>query len=102
MVRCISAIYCELATNSVSSKNFSASPGISFPSSMSGSPRAESNLWSPQPRIYSLQDIHSDVPYQVGGHIEFSGPYHQMVEVVQVHRDSTKLKDIEPTLQRFR
>ncbi|XP_021738546.1 uncharacterized protein LOC110705034 [Chenopodium quinoa] len=101
MIRCISAIYCKLAGNSVISNNFS-SPAVSIPSSISGSPQThESNLWSPL-RIKSFQDLHSDAPYQAGGHFEFSGPYCQMVEVLQIHRDSTKFRDIEPMLHKYR
>ncbi|KNA16634.1 hypothetical protein SOVF_087360 [Spinacia oleracea] len=90
MVRCISAIYCKLAANSVISNNFS-SPVVSIPSSISGSPLAESNLWSPL-RISSFQDLQ----------FEFSGPYCQMVEVLQIHRESTEFRNIEPMLQNFR
>lgn len=102
MVRCISAIYCKLTANSTISKsNTFSSPVVSIPSSISGSPQVESNLWSPL-RFKSFQDLPSDAPYQAGGHFEFSGPYSEMVEVLQIHRDSDKLRDIEPILQKFR
>ncbi|KAL2927511.1 DNA-directed RNA polymerase subunit beta [Bienertia sinuspersici] len=101
MIRCISAIYCELGAKSVISNNIS-SPAFSFPSSMSGSPHTELNLWSPQSRINSSQDLHSVVNYQARGHFEFSEPYCQMIEILQIHKESTKLRDIDPLLQKFR
>ncbi|CAO2815105.1 unnamed protein product [Amaranthus hypochondriacus] len=92
MIKCITSIYYELAPNSVITNNF-PSPTVSFPSYISGSPHTESNLWSPQSKIInSLQDLHSD----------FSGPYCQMVEVLQIHRDKTKLRDIDPIIEKFR
>ncbi|XP_074285829.1 uncharacterized protein LOC141611232 [Silene latifolia] len=98
MIRCISTIYCKLAANT-KTRNIFSSPVVSSISLMSCSTSAEFHLWSPL-KMNSSLDLNSDVSVY-GSCQEFSGPYTEMIEVLHICRDSAKMKEINPTLQKF-
>lgn len=103
MVKCISAIYCQLSETSVIRSPDFSSPEVSFESSMGGLVgHGESNLWSPPPRINASFDLDSDVTFHSVGYEEFSGLHSQTVEILKICRESDKLREIEPSLQKFR
>ncbi|KAL6347930.1 hypothetical protein AAG906_037659 [Vitis piasezkii] len=102
MIKCISAIYCRLADPPLSNNDYPSSP-ISSPLSMNEfSPRGQCDMWSPQCRKNSSFNSVLDNPFHIEESKEFSGPYCTMVEVKWICRDSQKLRDIEPMLQKFR
>ncbi|KAK9667415.1 hypothetical protein RND81_14G254600 [Saponaria officinalis] len=99
MIRCISTIYCKLAASS-KTRNAASSPVVSSISLMSCSKSTEFHLWTPQSKMNSPLDLYSDVSLQ-GGCEEFSGPYSEIVEVLQICRDSEKMREIDPMLRKF-
>ncbi|KAL9231619.1 hypothetical protein vseg_006821 [Gypsophila vaccaria] len=99
MIRCISTIYCKLAANS-KTRTAVSSPVVSSISLLSCSTSTEFHLWTPQAKMNSSLDRYSDVSLQ-GGCEELRGPYSEIVEVLQILRDSEKLREIDPMLQKF-
>ncbi|KAF5745643.1 hypothetical protein HS088_TW07G01235 [Tripterygium wilfordii] len=102
MIRCISAIYCELADPPLINPNYSSSP-ISYSSSVNGSPaQGQGNMWSPQSRKFSTFKSNFDNPFHIRESNEFNGPYCMMAKVERICRDSQKLRDVEHKLRKFR
>ncbi|KAF5727225.1 hypothetical protein HS088_TW22G00914 [Tripterygium wilfordii] len=101
MIKCISAIYCELADPPLINSDYS-SP-ISYSSSVNGSPaQGQGNMWSPQSRKFSSFNSKFDNPFHIRESNEFSGPYCMMAKVERICRDGQKLRDVEDKLQKFR
>ncbi|KAK3023002.1 hypothetical protein RJ639_044996 [Escallonia herrerae] len=102
MIKCISAIYCQLADPPVFNHGFASSP-ISFSSSTSGSPsRSQYDIGSPRCGDYSSSNSWLNHPFHTEGSNEFSGSYSTMVEVQGIFRDDSKLKGVEDRIQDFR
>ncbi|XP_027355352.1 uncharacterized protein LOC113865166 [Abrus precatorius] len=102
MIKCISAIYCELAeTPSLGHKN--ASSPISFSSSgYDLSSQSQSSKLGSQWKKHSSINLNSSNPLHVRGFKEFNGPYCSMIRIHQLCTDNQKLKEIEYMLRRFR
>ncbi|KAK3021780.1 hypothetical protein RJ639_045102 [Escallonia herrerae] len=102
MIKCISAIYCQLADPPVFNYGFASSP-ISFSSSPSGSPsQSQYDIGSPRCGDYSSSNSWLNHPFHTEGSNEFSGSYSTMVEVQGICRDDSKLKGVEDRIQDFR
>ncbi|KAK2978357.1 hypothetical protein RJ640_016459 [Escallonia rubra] len=102
MIKCISAIYCQLADPPVFNHGFASSP-ISFSSSTSGSPsQSQYDIGSPRCGDYSSSNSWLNHPFHTEGSNEFSGSYSTMVEVQGICRDDSKLKGVEDRIQDFR
>ncbi|GAV67121.1 DUF547 domain-containing protein/Lzipper-MIP1 domain-containing protein [Cephalotus follicularis] len=102
MIKCISAIYCELADPPLISHDYPSSP-LSYSSSMDAfSSKGQDDMCSPQRGKFSSFNSHFDNPFHIGASMEFSGPYCTMAKVQWICRDSQKLKDIEHKLQKYR
>ncbi|KAK7312364.1 hypothetical protein VNO77_36162 [Canavalia gladiata] len=102
MIKCISAIYCELTdTPSLGHKN--ASSPISFSSSGSElSSQNQGSKWGSQWKKHSSFNLNSGNPFHIRGTKEFSEPYCSMIRIQQLCTDNQKLKEIEYMLRRFR
>ncbi|KAL1324104.1 uncharacterized protein LOC107628929 isoform X1 [Arachis ipaensis] len=102
MIKCISAIYCELSEPpSLGLKNVSSS--ISFSSSgYELSSESQSSKLGSQWKKRSSFNLNSTNPFHVKGSKEFSEPYCSMVRIQQLCTDDQKLKEIEYMLRRFR
>ncbi|KAL2983554.1 hypothetical protein AAZX31_12G044400 [Glycine max] len=102
MIKCISAIYCEL-TEPTSLGHKNASSPISFPSSGNElSSQSQGSKWGSQWKKHSSFNLNSTNPFHVRGSKEFSGTYCSMIRIQQLCTDSQKLKEIEYMLRRFR
>ncbi|TKY45882.1 hypothetical protein E2542_SST30089 [Spatholobus suberectus] len=96
MIKCISAIYCEL-TEPPSLGHKNASFPITEPSSQS-----QGSKWGSQWKKHPSFNLNSTNPFHVRGSKEFSGPYCSMIRIQQLCTDKQKLKEIEYMLRRFR
>ncbi|CAJ2679181.1 unnamed protein product [Trifolium pratense] len=94
MIKCISAIYCELS-DSPFHKNAS-SPGYEVSSKNQGGKRG--SQW----KKHSLFNLNSSNPFHIKGSKKFSGPYGSMIRIQKLCTDSQKLKENEYMLRRFR
>ncbi|WCJ33840.1 hypothetical protein M5689_015176 [Euphorbia peplus] len=102
MIRCISAIYCELADPPLLDHDCPSSPA-SFSSSLNEFPeQGQTEMWSPQQGNFSSFNSSLDNPFHIAESKEFSGPYCTMAEVQSIRRDGQKLKDIQHMLKDFR
>ncbi|WJX88545.1 hypothetical protein P8452_70624 [Trifolium repens] len=95
MIKCISAIYCELTDSPFCHKTVS-SPGYEASSKNQGS------KWGSQWKKHSLFNLNSSNPFHVKGSKQFSGPYCSMIKIQKLCTDSQKLKENEYMLRRFR
>lgn len=98
LVKCISAIYCQLAEPPLFNQGHPSSP-ISFSSSLSESPP----LGTSEAQVRETSSFNSwlNNPFQVDDSREFSGSF-PVVEVQGIRRDDWGLKRIEHMLQNFR
>ncbi|XP_065624932.1 uncharacterized protein LOC112008275 [Quercus suber] len=102
MIKCISAIYCELADPPLINHDYPSSP-IALSSSLNEySSQGQSDKWSSQCKNFSSFNSNFDNPFHVEGSKEFSGPYCTMAKVQLICRDRQKLREIEYMLRRFR
>uniref|UniRef100_A0A0R0HS59 DUF547 domain-containing protein n=1 Tax=Glycine max TaxID=3847 RepID=A0A0R0HS59_SOYBN len=102
MIRCISAIYCEL-TEPPSLGHKNAPSPISFSSSGNElSTQSQCTKKGSHWKEHSSFNLNSTNPFHVRGSKEFSGPYCSMIRIQQLCTDSQKLKEIEYMLRRFR
>ncbi|XP_037497660.1 uncharacterized protein LOC105631832 isoform X2 [Jatropha curcas] len=103
MIRCISAIYCELADPPMTDHDYPSSPGASFSPSTNELPtQGQGETWSPPSKNFSSFNSSLDNPFHIGDSKEFNGPYSIMAKVQWIHRDSQKLKAMQHKLQHFR
>ncbi|BAT90893.1 hypothetical protein VIGAN_06218500 [Vigna angularis var. angularis] len=102
MIKCISAIYCELAEPpSLDHKN--ASSPISYSSCGNElSSQSQGSKWGSQWKKHSSFNLNSTNPFHVRGCKEFSEPYCSMTRIQKLCTDNQKLKEIEYMLRRFR
>lgn len=96
MIKCISAIYCELTEPPFLGHKNASSPTIPFSSQIQGS------KWGSQWKKHSFFNLNSSNPFHAKGQKEFSGPYCSMISIQQLYTDNQKLKEIEYMLRRFR
>ncbi|KAM4088991.1 hypothetical protein ACB094_07G115400 [Castanea mollissima] len=102
MIKCISAIYCELADPPLINHDYPCSP-IALSSSLNEySSLGQSDKWSSQCKNFSSFNSNFDNPFHIEGSKEFSGPYCTMAKVQLICRDRQKLREIEYMLRRFR
>ena len=102
MIKCISAIYCELADPPLINHDYPSSP-IALSSSLNEySSQGQSDKWSSQCKNFSSFNSNFDNPFHIEGSKEFSGPYCTMAKVQLICRDRQKLREIEYMLRRFR
>ncbi|XP_057493867.1 uncharacterized protein LOC130779286 [Actinidia eriantha] len=95
MIKCITAIYSELAEPPLINQCFPSSP-FSFSSSISNSSP------SPKGRKISSQPSWMDNPFNIEGSKELDGSYNTMVEVNWICRDSQRLTQVKDMLQSYR
>ncbi|KAK7264331.1 hypothetical protein RJT34_31938 [Clitoria ternatea] len=102
MIKCISAIYCELTEpHSLGHRN--ASSPIAFSStSHELSSQSQGSKWGSQWKKHSSFNLNSSNPFHVRGSKEFSEPYSSMIRIQQLCTDDQKLKEVEYMLRRFR
>lgn len=102
MIRCISAIYCELADPPLISQDDPSSP-VAFSSSIyEASSHSQSEKWSSKGRKIPFFNSHLDNPFHLEGSEALGRPYFRMIKVQWICRDPEKLKEIDSMLQRFR
>ncbi|XP_058750498.1 uncharacterized protein LOC131623506 [Vicia villosa] len=103
MIKCISAIFCELSESPfLCHKN--ASYPISFSSSVyeEVSAKIQGSKRGSQWKNHSLFSLNSSNSFHVKGSKKFSGPYCSMIKIQKLCTDSQKLKEVEYMLRRFR
>ncbi|KAJ7967367.1 Ternary complex factor MIP1, leucine-zipper [Quillaja saponaria] len=99
MIKCISALYCELADPI---HDNSSSP-IAFSSSVyESSSLGDHQRRGSQCKKFSSFNSHFHNPFHIKRSKEFSGPYCSMVKIQQLRRDGEKLKEVGYMLRRFR
>ncbi|XP_041022050.1 uncharacterized protein LOC121263302 [Juglans microcarpa x Juglans regia] len=96
IVRCISSIYCKLASHPPTHSGLSASPISSMSSSSIFSSKNACDSWSP----HGNED--AAVHRQLQGLKEDSGPYTAMVEVLKICLDDDSFNFAAKMLQDFR
>ncbi|CAJ1933443.1 unnamed protein product [Sphenostylis stenocarpa] len=102
MIKCISAIYCELAEPpSLGHKN-SSSPISYLSSGNELSSQIQGNKRGSQWKKHSSFNLNSTNPFHVRVSKEFSEPYCSMTRIQKLCTDNQKLKEIEYMLRRFR
>ncbi|KAJ1410428.1 Ternary complex factor MIP1, leucine-zipper [Sesbania bispinosa] len=102
MIKCISAIYCELNEPPFPGHKNTSSP-ISFSSSgHEVSSQSQGSKWGSQWKKPSFFNLNSSNPFHVKGSKEFSEPYCSMLRIQQLGTDSQKLDEIKYMLRRFR
>ncbi|XP_052186804.1 uncharacterized protein LOC127797717 [Diospyros lotus] len=101
MIKCISAIYIELADPPSIDHGLPLSP-VSSSSVADSSPQHQSNIWSPEtrrnPSFYSSMES----AFSTEGSNELGGAYSTMIEVQRICRDGQSLKRVKNMLQQFR
>ncbi|XP_015574576.1 uncharacterized protein LOC8279547 isoform X1 [Ricinus communis] len=101
MIKCISAIYCDLADPPLTDHDYPPSPA-SFSSSPNEFPaQGPSEMWTPE-HNYSSFSSTLDNPFHIGDAKDLSGPYCTMAKVERICRDNQHLKDKQNKLQEFR
>lgn len=96
IIRCISLIYCKLASPAQSHKGYSVSSTSSFCSSSTFSPRNLSGSWSPQ----CTDEVSEQCDYE--SLKQEKGPYSGMVEVLKICLDDESYNYAATMLQKFR
>ncbi|KAM7251226.1 hypothetical protein ACFE04_023109 [Oxalis oulophora] len=100
MLKCMSAVYCELADPPLINPDYVSSP-LSYSSSLEGQDQL-GDTWSPQCRkISRYSSQYGNNPFHYGASAEFS-PYCTMVKVISLFRDGHKLKKVEHKLREYR
>ncbi|KAG2705558.1 hypothetical protein I3843_05G052900 [Carya illinoinensis] len=102
LIKCISAIYCELADPPFTNNDYPSSPVAFSESLYQHSSQGQSDKWSSQCKKLSSFNSYFDNPFHFDGSKEFSGPYCTMVKVQLICRESGKLKETEYMLRKFR
>ncbi|PRQ23516.1 putative ternary complex factor MIP1, leucine-zipper [Rosa chinensis] len=101
MIKCISAIYCELADPPIINNGYTCSP-ITFSAPMHDfSSQAESEKWSSRRTKIPFFNSQSEKPIHFEGSEELSGPYCRMLKVQCISEDTEKLRDVDHTLKKF-
>ncbi|XP_050366692.1 uncharacterized protein LOC126785128 isoform X2 [Argentina anserina] len=101
MIKCISAIYCELADPSIINDGYSCSP-IAFSAPLPGlSSQNGSEKWSSLRTKIPFFNSQFEKPIHFEGTEDLSGPYCRMLKVQWISGDPEKLRDVEHTLKKF-
>ncbi|KAG5625035.1 hypothetical protein H5410_010253 [Solanum commersonii] len=101
MIKCISAIYCQLADPPLFSRDLSSSPISVSSSTLESFPQAQSVMRGHQCIENSSSDLLSN-PFHFEDSKGFSGFIVRMVEVQRLCRDSQSLDGVEQLLKQFR
>lgn len=102
MIKCISAIYCQLAEPPLFNHGFPSSPN-SFSSSMTESPpQGQYGRRSPQSKENSSFTSCLHNPFCVEDSKELSGSYSTTVEIQGICRDTWRMRGVEHMLRNFR
>lgn len=96
MIKCISAIYCELTEPPFLCHKNASSPIYEVSS------QVQNSKWGSQWKKHSFFNLNSSNPFHVKESREFSGPYFSMIRIQHLCTDNQKLKEIEYMLRRFR
>lgn len=102
LIKCISAIYCELADPPFTNNDYPSSPVAISESLYQHSSQGQIAKWSSQCKKLSSFNSYFDNPFHFDGSKEFSGPYCTMVKVQLICRESRKLKETDYMLRKFR
>ncbi|XP_030486551.1 uncharacterized protein LOC115703172 isoform X2 [Cannabis sativa] len=103
MIRCISAIYCELADPPLITQDYTSSPPVTFSSSIyEASLQNQNEKWSSLSKKLPFFNSHHDNHFHFEGPEGPGGPYCRMLKVQWICRDAEKLKDVEHMLKKFR
>ncbi|KAM6541731.1 hypothetical protein CsatB_006178 [Cannabis sativa] len=103
MIRCISAIYCELADPPLITQDYTSSPPVTLSSSIyEASLQNQNEKWSSLSKKLPFFNSHHDNHFHFEGPEGPGGPYCRMLKVQWICRDAEKLKDVEHMLKKFR
>ncbi|XP_009771815.1 uncharacterized protein [Nicotiana sylvestris] len=102
MIKCISAIYCQLADPPFFGHDLSSSPISVSSSTLESFPQAQADVQGQQCRENSSSDSSSNYPFHIEESKRFSGCFARMVEVQGLCRDSQSLNAAEHALKQFR
>ncbi|CAN4107601.1 unnamed protein product [Withania somnifera] len=101
MIKCISAIYCQLADPPLFSHELSSSPISISSSTLESIPQAQTYMQGQQCIENSSSDLLNN-PFHFEDLKGFSGFFDRMVEVQGLFRDSRSLDGVEQMLKQFR
>ncbi|MCD7451581.1 hypothetical protein HAX54_012636 [Datura stramonium] len=101
MIKCISAIYCQLANPPLFSHDLSSSPISVSSSTLESFPQAQSDMQGHQCIENSSSDSLNN-PFHFEDSKGFSGFFVKMVEVHGMCRDSQSLDGVEKMIKQFR
>lgn len=101
MIKCISAIYCQLADPPLFSRDLSLSPISVSSSTLESFPQAQSDMQGHQCIENSSSDTLNN-PFHFEDSKGFSGFLVRMVEVQGLCRDSQSLDGVEQMLKQFK
>ncbi|KAH0783632.1 hypothetical protein KY290_003230 [Solanum tuberosum] len=101
MIKCISAIYCQLADPPLFSRDLSSSPISVSSSTLESFPQGQSDMQGHQCIENSSSDLLNN-PFHFEDSKGFSGFIVRMVEVQRLCRDSQSLDGVEQLLKQFR
>ncbi|KAK4740116.1 hypothetical protein R3W88_003813 [Solanum pinnatisectum] len=101
IIKCISAIYCQLADPPLFSRDLCSSPISVSSSTLESFPQAQSDMKGHQCMENSPSDLLSN-PFHFEDSKGFSGFIIRMVEVQRLCRDSQSLDGVEQMLKQFR
>ncbi|XP_019251845.1 PREDICTED: uncharacterized protein LOC109230763 isoform X2 [Nicotiana attenuata] len=98
MIKCISAIYCQLADPPFLGYDLSSSPISVSSSTLESFPEAQTDMQGQKRR----ENSSSNYPFHIDESKRFSGCFVRMVEVQGLCRDSQSLNAAEHALKQFR
>ncbi|KAE9616533.1 putative ternary complex factor MIP1, leucine-zipper [Lupinus albus] len=102
MIKCMSAIYCDLTESSFLSHKNASSPLRFSSSGYELSSQSRGSKWGSQWKKHSSFNLNSSIPFHMEGSHEFSGPYCTMIRIQKLCTDNQKLKEIEYMLRRYK
>ncbi|XP_019448527.1 PREDICTED: uncharacterized protein LOC109351521 isoform X2 [Lupinus angustifolius] len=102
MIKCISAIYCDLIESPFLDHENVSSPLRFSSSSYELSSQSQGSKWGSQWKKHSSFNLNSSIPLHVKGSQEFSGPYFSMTRIRKLCTDNQKLKEVEYMLRKYR
>ncbi|XP_018627456.1 uncharacterized protein [Nicotiana tomentosiformis] len=102
MIKCISAIYCQLAVPPFLGHDLSSSPISVSSSTLESFPEAQTDMQGQKCRENSSSDSLTNYPFHIEESKRFNGCFVRMVEVQGLCRDSQSLNGTENALKQFR
>ncbi|GLT96987.1 hypothetical protein SLE2022_145750 [Rubroshorea leprosula] len=100
MIKCISAVYCELADPPLINHDYLSSP-ISYSSDLISS-QGQGDIGSQESGRFSSFNSHCDNSFSIVKSMELGGPYCTMAKVQWICQDSKKLRNIEHKVQHYK